>query len=242
MERLYNPFCWCDTPPSIHSELTVMKQKENGMPASVHIGERLRGERQRLGLAQSEFGAKCGVSKTSQFNYEAGERSPDAEYFLKAHELGVDTHYVITGAASKAANDEFVVIPRHDVVASAGPGSINGEEGQIHGLCFRRSWIHKRGLQAGNLRVIDISGDSMEGKLSDGDQVLIDMSQTTPKSGFTYVLRQGDELLVKYAQLLPNGILRVSSENQSYKPYDIDLAKVTDVSILGRVVASTHEW
>lgn len=196
-----------------------------------------------MGLAQKEFGAKCGVSKTSQFNYEAGERSPDGEYFSRAHELGVDTAYVITGRRSvAAANDDFVVIPRHNVAASAGPGALNGDNAEMSGLCFRKSWLSKRGLQAAHLRVIDVTGDSMTGKLSDGDQVLIDMSQTTPKSGFAYVLRQGEELLVKYAQLLPDGILRVSSENQSYQSYDIDLAKVTDVSILGRVVASTHEW
>lgn len=206
------------------------------------IGERLREERQRLGLAQAEFGTKCGVSKTSQFNYESGERSPDAAYFHLADQLGVDTHYVITGKKAQAANDDFVVIPRHDVAASAGHGALNGLEAELHGLCFRRSWLNKKGLQASNLKVIDVTGDSMVGKLSDGDQVLIDMSQTTPKSGYAYVLRQGDELLVKYAQLLPDGILRVTSENQSYKSYDIDLAKTTDVSILGRVVASTHEW
>jgi hypothetical protein len=32
------------------------------------------------------------------------------------------------------------------------------------------------------------------------------------------------------------------SENQAYRSNDIDLGKVTDVSVLGRVVASTHEW
>jgi phage repressor protein C with HTH and peptisase S24 domain len=208
----------------------------------VAIGERLKAERQRLGLAQADFGAKCGVSKTSQFNYESGERSPDGVYFFKASELGVDTLYVITGSRPHAANDDFVVVPRYDVAASAGPGAHNSLEAETQGLCFRRSWLNKKGLQASNLKVIDVTGDSMVGKLSDGDQVLIDVSQTTPKSGFAYVLRQGDELLVKYAQLLPNGILRVTSENQSYKPYDIDLARESDVSILGRVVASTHEW
>jgi len=226
-----------------NSEYTVSTKPENTSTTSVVIGDRLREERHRMGLAQAEFGEKCGVSKTSQFNYEAGERSPDGEYFAKANELGVDVTYLITGKRAKAAaNDEFVVIPKHNVSASAGPGAVNGDDTESQGLCFRRSWINKKGLQANFLKVIDITGDSMMGKLSDGDQVLIDMSQTTPKSGFAYVLLQGDELLVKYAQLLPDGILRVSSENQSYRPYDIDLAKVTDVSILGRVVASTHEW
>lgn len=218
------------------------EQQENLTSTNAGIGERLRAERHRLGLAQADFGAKCGVSKTSQFNYESGERSPDGEYFYKASELGVDTHYVITGKGAKATSDEFVVIPRHNVAASAGPGALNGHEAELHGLCFRRSWLNKKGLQASGLRVIDVTGDSMTGKLSDGDQVLIDMAQTTPKSGFAYVLRQGDELLVKYAQLLPNGVLRLSSENQTYKPYDVDLSKESDVSILGRVVASTHEW
>lgn len=226
----------------IHSELTVNEPTEKAMSTNVAIGERLKAERQRLGLAQAEFGAKCGVSKTSQFNYEAGDRSPDGEYFNKAAELGVDTHFVITGKGAKATMEDFVVVPKYDAAASAGNGALNGHHSEIHGLCFRRSWLNKKGLQANNLKVIDVTGDSMVGRLSDGDQVLIDESQTTPKSGYAYVLRQGDELLVKYAQLLPQGILRLSSENQTYKPYDIDLSKEPDVSILGRVVASTHEW
>lgn len=205
-------------------------------------GERLRSERHRLGMAQGEFGAACGVSKTSQFNYESGERSPDGEYFYKASLLGVDTQYVITGRGLKQTHDEFVVIQRYDVSASAGPGMQNGDEIERGGLCFRRSWIDKKGLQPVSLKVIDVCGDSMTPRLIDGDQVLIDISQTTPRNGFAYVLLQGDDLLVKYAQLLPLGILRLSSENQTYKPYDIDLSKESGVSILGRVVASTHEW
>ncbi len=134
------------------------------------------------------------------------------------------------------------MVPKYDAAASAGNGALNGHHSEIQGLCFRRNWLNKKGLQANNLKVIDVTGDSMLGRLSDGDQVLIDESQTTPKSGYAYVLRQGDELLVKYAQLLPQGILRLTSENQTYAPYDIDLSREPDVSILGRVVASTHEW
>ena len=218
-----------------------MKPTQENLEAETSSqGQRLTEERHRLRQGQAEFAARVGVSKTSQFYYESGGRSPDAVYYLKAHQFGVDTHYVITGLRSEA--DEFLIIPKYNVAASAGAGSLNGEESRADGLCFKRSWIDKKGLQSSSLKVIDVSGDSMIPCLKDGDQVLIDTSQTTPKSGFAYVLRQGDELLVKYAQLLPNGILRLSSENQTYKPYDVDLSKESDVSILGRVVASTHEW
>lgn len=61
------------------------------------IGERLKEERVRLGFNQAEFAAFAGVAKTSQFNYEKGERSPDAGYLAAVAEQGVDVFYVVTG-------------------------------------------------------------------------------------------------------------------------------------------------
>jgi len=208
---------------------------------NVEIGERLKLERQRLGLAQADFGTKAGVSKTSQFNYEAGERSPDAEYLRNAAELGVDITYVVTGQRV-ASNDDFVVIPQHAVAASAGPGAVNAEELATGGLSFSKKWLAKRRLNPVHLKVIDVMGESMLPRLGDGDKVLVDVSDTVPKSGRAYVLLQGEELLVKYCQLLPEGMLRVSSANTDYPTYDIDLSRTHGVSIVGRVRASTHEW
>lgn len=206
------------------------------------LGERLKLERQRLGLGQLEFGSRCGVSKTSQFNYESGERQPDTAYLQAADAFGADVLFIVTGRKTPGNDDSFVVVPRHDVEASAGPGAINGNEDEIEGLSFSRRWLAKRGLSIANLKVIGVNGDSMQGKLSDGDKVLVDVSQTTPRSGFAYVLRTAEELLVKYCQLMGNGLLRVSSENPNFPAYDIDLSKSPDVAIIGRVVASTHEW
>lgn len=218
------------------------------------IAARLREIVDAAKLPATEFAEKVHTPYSTFRAYIAGAggRTPSAELLASVFRLyGFMPSWVLTGQGprrigeipSSAMNDEFVTIPRHDVAASAGPGALNGEDSAVSGLCFSRRWLKKRGLNPSNLLVIDVVGNSMEGKLSNGDAVLIDKSQTAPKSGFAYVLRQGDELLVKYAQLLPDGILRVSSENnQPYPPYDIDLSKVTDVSILGRVVASTHEW
>lgn len=218
------------------------------------IAARLREVVDAAKLPATEFAEKVGTPYSTFRAYIAavGARPPSAELLAAVFRLfGFLPSWVLTGQGPRrmgeqsltTLSDEFVTIPRHDVAASAGPGALNGEDGAVSGLCFSRRWLKKRGLNPSNLLVIDVVGNSMEGKLSDGDAVLIDRSQTTPKSGFAYVLRQGDELLVKYAQLLPDGILRVSSENnQPYPPYDIDLSKVADVSILGRVVASTHEW
>lgn len=65
------------------------------------IGERLREERERLGLNQTELGARGGVSRKTQFNYESGERLPDAAYLAKVMDAGVDVLYVVTGNRSR---------------------------------------------------------------------------------------------------------------------------------------------
>lgn len=63
----------------------------------LNIGERLKEERVRLGFNQGDFAAMAGVAKTSQFNYEKGERNPDAAYLAAVAAAGVDVLYVITG-------------------------------------------------------------------------------------------------------------------------------------------------
>lgn len=61
------------------------------------IGERLKEERQLIGLNQTDMAGQCGVSKNTQLAYEKGERSPDANYLSAAASQGVDVLYVITG-------------------------------------------------------------------------------------------------------------------------------------------------
>lgn len=70
------------------------------------IGERLKIERQRLGLSQEEFAAAGGVQRRAQIRYEAGERNPDAEYLAALPAMGVDVLFVLTGTRSVViAND-----------------------------------------------------------------------------------------------------------------------------------------
>ena len=66
----------------------------------LNFGERLKKERNALGMNQQAFADKAGVSKTTQFNYEKGTRQPDAGYLAAISEMGVDVMYVLTGSRS----------------------------------------------------------------------------------------------------------------------------------------------
>lgn len=158
--------------------------------------------------------------------------------------LGVDLGYVITGVRHGIQEETFITIPLVD------PPCVRVDDERreplfhyrLNGMTVSRDWLTLRGLKSENLRVVKVSGHSMKGVLADGDKVIVDMDEYTPRSGFMYVLRQAGEYVVAYCQQMPGGMLRVSSASPSFPSYDVDLNNAADFNILGRVVASMHEW
>lgn len=69
----------------------------------MNISDRLREERERLGLNQVEFGSIGGVKKLAQINYEKGERHPDSAYLAAIAAAGADVLYILTGQRSGGA-------------------------------------------------------------------------------------------------------------------------------------------
>lgn len=61
------------------------------------FGDRLKEERERLGLSQTVFAERAGTTRKTQFNYETNARRPDTDYIALAIEIGVDVAYVLTG-------------------------------------------------------------------------------------------------------------------------------------------------
>jgi bacteriophage CI repressor helix-turn-helix domain len=133
--------------------------------------------------------------------------------------------------------EEFVFIPRYNVKVAAGHGYIAEDEKPRFTMAFRKYWIrvHLR-TDPKSLSVVKVAGDSMEGILFDGDNVLVDHSRNQPGNGL-YVLRIGEELIVKRTQTLPGSHLLVSSANEAYQPFELNLADETSgVEIIGKVV------
>lgn len=102
------------------------------MEHSVSIGERLREERNRLGLSQPAWGEIAGVTKKTQMLYEAGERMPDAAYLSAVASAGADVQYIVTGIRSTQAltADEVELIEAFRaaplVVKAAAIGALQG--------------------------------------------------------------------------------------------------------------------
>ncbi len=62
------------------------------------ISDRLREQREALGLSQQVLADRCGIAARSQRNYESGERLPDAAYLAAIAAEGADVLYILTGS------------------------------------------------------------------------------------------------------------------------------------------------
>lgn len=216
------------------------------------IGEKIKSIRSASGLSQKGFGARLDVTEAKIQNIEAGKQRVDHR-FLGALRIcfGVDINDLLnfdgqidTIDVDSGFGADFVGVRRLDISASAGSGAILGDETAIKKYAFSKFWLNQRGLNPANLHVISVVGDSMEPKLRSGDLILLDGSQTKVADGLTYVLRVGDELLIKYIQRSGIDKITLHSENPRYESREIDLPIDShhEVVVIGRVVASMHEW
>lgn len=61
------------------------------------LGNRIREERERLGLTQEEFCEIAGCGRRTLVEWEAGNTSPKAEQLSVLADHAVDVYYVLTG-------------------------------------------------------------------------------------------------------------------------------------------------
>lgn len=73
------------------------------------LGERLREERDRLGINQNDFADIGGVKRNSQGNYENDRQRPDTAYLLAISKMGVDVMYVLFGRRDTTAETQNTV-------------------------------------------------------------------------------------------------------------------------------------
>lgn len=134
-------------------------------------------------------------------------------------------------------DDGFVLVPRYNVEASAGPGALNGNEHVVDYMAFRQDFV-RRVLRAdpGNLVLITAVGDSMEPAIRAGDLLLVDRGIDRIMDDAIYVLGIGDELMVKRVQRFFDGGLMVKSDNAAiYKEQTVAPADVPRLRVAGRV-------
>ncbi len=66
------------------------------------VAERIRLERERLGMTQVVFAELAGLGRATQIFYENNDRQPDTKYFEKLRLHGIDVEYLLTGQRTRS--------------------------------------------------------------------------------------------------------------------------------------------
>ena len=112
-----------------------------------------------------------------------------------AHARTIDLE---AGRQDPAPSEYYTHIEVGDIEPAAGRGiTVNGE-GVKSTIQFPSNWLRDRGLNASECRVISVKGESMEPTLADGCSILIRLTRGR-RTDRIYVIRTGDELIVKRA-------------------------------------------
>jgi len=205
------------------------------------------------------FALRCGISEGAIRKYLASSSEPGMSALTAiAKEAGVTIAWLATGegpmrhcdkvgsgtvaevanhyASAKDLEAEYSLVPRYDVAASAGHGSIIHSEQVVDHLAFKTKWLRgDMGLEPDKLALITAKGDSMEPTIRDRDLLLVD-TREKPVSDGVYVLRLEGSLIAKRIQRDLQGGLIVRSDNPAYPELRASKDQVGLLEIVGRIV------
>jgi phage repressor protein C with HTH and peptisase S24 domain len=123
-----------------------------------------------------------------------------------------------------------------DVAASAGPGALVDSEIVLGTDTLDPGLARKLGLRDGQAAIIRVRGNSMEPGLFDGDHIVVDTADRTPRAkGGVYVIRIDDVVMVKRVALA-GGALVATSDNPA-----AGLIPEGRIVLIGRVVWQMRE-
>lgn len=206
------------------------------------IGERIR---RLVDLFENRDKAAevAGRSTDALNRWMKGETEPTFSALARmASRKGVSLEWLASGSGEMTLSeftpeDGYVFIPRYEVRASAGTGQIVESENLKGFLAFQADWIRSRlRRNPSNLVVLEAYGDSMRPTIKDGDIMLVDISEDRVRGPAIYVVRAGNEAIVKRVELKLDGSLLVKSDNPAYEAMTIRSDSADELRVIGKVV------
>jgi len=222
---------------------------------NLDFGSRIKSERKRVHKSSIDFADYCGVGRNTQTNYEKSERKPDLEYLAKAHDLGCDVMYILTGnkstdgsvvnetpypyqlgACQSTEQKTYIEIPFLDIELSTSNDNEISSKVSNKGLPFKAHWLAERNLNPMFLSVVTARGDSMEPSINNNDAMLVDTRPIENLTDGIHVIRLEHGLLAKRLQIQINGGVEIISDNAVYRTQVVEKEKLAILQIVGKVV------
>lgn len=148
---------------------------------------------------------------------------------------------IVAWEMEEELGEDYVFIPRLDIKLSAGNGHFVWHvDEKAQRQAFRKGWCERLGIKPENAATMVASGSSMEDRIQDGDSLVIDYKAIAILHGKVFAISYQREIFVKRLFKLPDGGIKVVSDNPDkakYPDWDIGPDTLDKLQIIGRVVA-----
>lgn len=193
------------------------------------------------GMSQLDLARKAGFDNSNLSKLIHGKYPWNKGNLTRlAAVLKCETHDFFLDIDSELGFDPTseVRITVYDVALSAGPGGEPVDDPSVRKqLTFTREWVRKLGAKVENLGIASVENDSMEPTLFDGDKVVVNKGDKNIDDGRVYAIRYHGKLRIKRLYRLPDGRVRISSDNRAkYEPEYLTPEQEESVEIIGRAV------
>jgi len=222
-----------------------VKRKREKFP--MNVGERIKQARELLGLTQTEFASRIGITYKMLGLYERGKYEPPEKVLkLISSTFGVSYEWLTEGKGEMWVRKDKALLEgagarliefakglvRIPVVESVGT-EFPKNTAAIRTLDYIR--VSKETYKKGGRFAIQVRGDSMEPTLRDGDYVVF-----KPYLGDWFDIPNGKVVVVRnnYGELIVkrltriNGLIVLTSDNPKYPP----MQPSADLQIVGVAV------
>ncbi|WP_295991679.1 S24 family peptidase [Rugamonas sp.] len=221
--------------------------------------KRLTHARETRGIKKSHFATMVGVKPSSVTDWENGDTKMLAgENLMRVCETlriaptwlleGLGDMDALTGVEDGIAlgampvviaddSSEFYQIAKVQLSLRAGITGFKTEpdrrDGGTRGVA--RSWVDRNGFDPARLLAIEVTGDSMEPRLYQGDLVIINTADTMKKDGEVFAFNYDGEAVVKRL-VKERGEWWLFSDNADQSRHRPKSCRENECIIIGRVV------
>ena len=200
-----------------------------------------------IGETQEGLAEKLNVTQGSIAHWLSGRRKPDIDIvasIIKA--VGIKSITISSDGSADETNSQLnynknnFYIEGLDVTANTDNGYLNSDVMEVIKSIEYDSDQAKilfNNIDANNLKVINITGDSMQGTFENGDIIYIDITVNQFQNDGIYVFTFENRLYVRRLQMIKNKLV-VLSDNKKYRDWEISTDEFDQLDVHGKVILS----
>lgn len=215
------------------------------------LAERLKLAMSASGLTQAALAEKVGVSQAAIQKLTSGKARRSTRLLDIARALNVQPEWLLAETSTMrqpahplapiAVNEGRYRVEVMDIAASAGPGVLIASDYIETITAIEFSSDQARSLFGGRppeqVKMITVSGDSMEETLCSGDRVFVDIAVRTYDGDGIYAFIFDSHLHIKRLQMHKDRLL-VLSDNPKYREWYIEQRDHDRLYIMAKVLLS----